>query len=447
MKDKLNDSNTMPSEDFEQILRNKLEGHQVAPPSESWDAIAAGLSADPQHTLTSVPSSRKVRMFWISTMAAASVVLLFGLFALTDLFTSGVSVSSDQFSSVVSESSQKDKNVSSEDKNLITESIQVSNNQLNKSSSKLSGNIKNNLVIKEDFTNKNEKLNQSDLIENNNVNDSNYLISLDSNNNDDELTEAISKSDEKSADQLKDNQLKLNDLSSDDDLIADWDDPIRKNAGNDWTISAGLGLNGGLPEAGAMDYFEVAMSDKFASSTELYSYVPAPNEFRTRTHHLPLSFGLLFSKKIEKGLYLESGLVYTFLHTSFTDMGWGDWKADQKLHYLGLPLNLKVDLWSHNKWSIYLSGGMMFEKGLWSVYEQHQYWNNADQLVMVEKPISGWQYSLNASAGFGYKIAKQSELYAEPQLSYFFDQGQPLSIRTEMPLTIGLKAGLRIHLK
>lgn len=447
MKDKLNDSNTMPSDDFEQILRNKLEGHQVTPPSESWDAIAAGLSAGPQHTLISVTSSRKVRIFWISTMAAASVVLLFGLFALTDLFTSGVSVSSDQFSSVVSESSHKDKNVSSEDKNLITEGIQVSDNQLNKSSSKLSGNIKNTLAKKEDFTNINEKLNQSDLIETNNVNDSNNLISLDSNNNDDELTEAISKSDEKSADQLKDNQLKLNDLSSDNDLIASWDDPVRKNAGNDWIISAGLGLNGGLPEAGAMDYFEVAMSDKFASSSELYSYVPAPNEFRTRTHHLPLSFGLLFSKKIDKGLYLESGLVYTFLHTSFTDMGWGDWKADQKLHYLGLPLNLKVDLWSHNKWSIYLSGGMMFEKGLWSVYEQHQYWNNADQLVMVEKPISGWQYSLNASAGFGYKIAKQSELYAEPQLSYFFDQGQPLSIRTEMPLTIGLKAGLRIHLK
>lgn len=443
----MNDNNPVQPEEFDQLLRSKLNDHQVVPPRESWDAIAAGLSAGTSQKLIPVTSSRNVRMYWISGVTAASVVLLFGLFTLTDLFTSGVSVSSDQFSSVVSESSQKDKNVLSEDKNLISKGIQVSDNQSDKFSSHLSGEEKATMFKNEDFTYNNEKLSQSDLIETNNVNDSNNLISLGSNNNDDEMSEAISKSDDKTADQLKDNQLKLNNLSNDDDLIADWDDPIKKNVGNDWTISAGLGLNGGLPDVGAMDYFDLVMSDKFATSSELYSYVPAPNEFRTRTHHLPLSFGLLFSKKIDKGLYLESGLVYTFLHTSFTDMGWGDWKADQKLHYLGLPVSLKVDLWSRNKWSVYLSGGMMFEKGLWSVYEQHQYWNNADQLVMIEKQIEGWQFSLNGSTGFAYKIAKQTDLYAEPQISYFFDQAQPLSVRTEMPLSIGVKAGLRFGLK
>jgi hypothetical protein len=37
-------------------------------------------------------------------------------------------------------------------------------------------------------------------------------------------------------------------------------------------------------------------------------------------------------------------------------------------------------------------------------------------------------------------------LYADPSLRYYFDNGQPKSIRTSQPLMLGLDLGLRIKL-
>lgn len=146
MNDNLNNNNAMQTEEFDQLLRDKLKSHQVAPPSESWDAIAAGLTDVTPQKLTSLPSYRKARIFWISSLAAASVVLLFGLFSLTDLFTSGVSVSSDQFSSAVSASSKVEEKGFSQNEKLETGNIQISDNQLNIFPSGDSVKIKTHLV-------------------------------------------------------------------------------------------------------------------------------------------------------------------------------------------------------------------------------------------------------------------------------------------------------------
>jgi len=35
------------------------------------------------------------------------------------------------------------------------------------------------------------------------------------------------------------------------------------------------------------------------------------------------------------------------------------------------------------------------------------------------------------------------ELYVEPRFSYYFDNNQPVSIRTDRPVSIGIGGGLR----
>lgn len=134
MNDNLNNNNPMQPEEFDQLLRSKMNDHRVVPPRESWDAIATGLSAGTPQKLTTVNSSQNVRMYWISGAAAASVVLLFGLFALTDLFTSGVTVSSDQFDSTNSVSALMEENPISDDNQIIVGVKQLSENQTYKKS-------------------------------------------------------------------------------------------------------------------------------------------------------------------------------------------------------------------------------------------------------------------------------------------------------------------------
>jgi hypothetical protein len=108
-----------------------------------------------------------------------------------------------------------------------------------------------------------------------------------------------------------------------------------------------------------------------------------------------------------------------------------------------LPLRFAYNFSTNNKWSIYAAVGGMIEKGLWSVYVQNQ--NNLNSIITttVSDKINGWQFSLNSAIGGAYNIYKNTAIYFEPKLSYYFDNNQPISIRTENKLVIGFEGGLR----
>jgi hypothetical protein len=50
---------------------------------------------------------------------------------------------------------------------------------------------------------------------------------------------------------------------------------------------------------------------------------------------------------------------------------------------------------------------------------------------------------VNAALGGEYTLAKSAAIYFEPKISYYFDNNQPLSTRTENKLIIGFEGGLR----
>jgi len=162
-------------------------------------------------------------------------------------------------------------------------------------------------------------------------------------------------------------------------------------------------------------------------------------------HLAPLSFGLNIRKNINKHYGVETGLVYTYLSSNYR---WNDptlFNATQQLHYLGIPVNGIVYLWnSHSEWNVYFSAGAMLEKGLRmkTVRTQHL----SDRLVTTTQKsnIDGWQWSLNSSVGISYRLADKVKLYVEPRLGYYFDSNQPVSIRTDQPVSIGFGAGLQL---
>ena len=92
------------------------------------------------------------------------------------------------------------------------------------------------------------------------------------------------------------------------------------------------------------------------------------NAFSDISHSPPLSFGLNVRKSFGKRLGLESGLVYTYLSSRFKWTNYLDYVVYQRLHYLGIPVNLTVNIWNlRPDLRVYMSCGGIVEKGLQAI--------------------------------------------------------------------------------
>lgn len=169
------------------------------------------------------------------------------------------------------------------------------------------------------------------------------------------------------------------------------------------------------------------------------------NDFTNVSHSVPLSFGVTVRKDLTDRIGFETGLVYTYLSSKFRRSGTSYHTAKQELHYLGIPLNAVVYLWNNPNWNIYVSAGGMVEKGLRMNYSQSVIQREESNSLnySTHQSIRGLQWSLNASVGVTYKFYSDWGIYFEPRYSYFFDNNQPFSIRSENSHVFGLSGGLR----
>jgi len=196
---------------------------------------------------------------------------------------------------------------------------------------------------------------------------------------------------------------------------------------------------------GAKSFFRVATQVVDESRTkDILSYRNYPDI----SCHLPLSFGVTLKKELSRTFAIESGIVYTFLSTTFNSESSPKSHADLQLHYLGIPLNLHTRIYGNrfSKWEAYLSAGGMVEKGIYSHFVQKTFYDTVDnevQTIVSNEKIKGWQWSVNISPGVDYRIYKNYSIYAEPKISYFFDNDQPPSARTNHPIAVGINAGIR----
>ncbi|MDD2953221.1 MAG: porin family protein [Parabacteroides sp.] len=161
------------------------------------------------------------------------------------------------------------------------------------------------------------------------------------------------------------------------------------------------------------------------------------------SYSLPISFGFTVRKDLSRRIAVESGLMYTYLSTTFKKGGDSPSEVRSSLHYLGIPVNLVVYVWKNQRWNVYLSGGFMMEKGLQAVYSGYLSGNGTTISQSKKEGIHGMQWSVNASVGAAYRFYGDWSLYFEPRFSHYFDCDQPASIRTDKPLGFGLNAGIR----
>jgi len=142
-------------------------------------------------------------------------------------------------------------------------------------------------------------------------------------------------------------------------------------------------------------------------------------------HRLPVRAGISVVYSLNDRLGVESGLSYTNL-TSDIKEGSGNhyYSAVQRLHYIGLPLNVKYRIWSWKFLDFYASGGGLVEKCVAATldcdYFIDNHKNGGNDESISDRP---WQFSVNASAGVQCNIVKSVGIYVEPGISYYLDDG------------------------
>jgi hypothetical protein len=210
---------------------------------------------------------------------------------------------------------------------------------------------------------------------------------------------------------------------------------------NKWELSAEIGACNLKPES--QGYNDVIT---FASTSLNYTgdIIMGINKTHPEVAEFapPFSVSFLAKKGLTSILSIETGITYSYLSTTFKDNNRHNYNANLSLHYLGIPLNLVADIWNVSPGlKIYLSAGPMVEKGIKSDFNESNHFKL--QSAKYEGSIKGVQLSINASAGLSYNFYKKWNIYLEPQVSYYFDNNQPTSIRTEKRTIIGINSGFK----
>jgi len=145
-------------------------------------------------------------------------------------------------------------------------------------------------------------------------------------------------------------------------------------------------------------------------------------------HRQPVRFGLSLRYQLTDRWSVESGLSYTRLSSDITTINNNETiVTEQRLNYIGLPLNISYELWRSRYFGLYVTGGSTIEKRL---------------------DDSSWLFSLNGAAGAEYKLTNYISLYVEPGLGYYFKDGSSTpTIYKDHPMNFNLSFGLRLNLK
>lgn len=163
-------------------------------------------------------------------------------------------------------------------------------------------------------------------------------------------------------------------------------------------------------------------------------------------HRLPIRAGVSFTYNFNERFGIETGLSYTNL---ISDVREGSeshfYTGEQKLHYIGIPLNLKYRIFSWKRFDLYASTGALAEKCVSAKLDKdfildHQK-KGSESENLSEKPM---QWSVNASAGVQCNLVNSMSIFVEPGISYYFnDRTNIQTIYKEKPLNFNLNLGIR----
>ncbi len=198
------------------------------------------------------------------------------------------------------------------------------------------------------------------------------------------------------------------------------------------TISGGSTSNnstaGNVLQGAPGPYFQDGISEKSQSS-----------------FGIPVIVGLGVRYPIGDKLSIGTGLDYSILTRTFegryiegSTVKDGDF--NHTLQYIGIPVDLSLKLLTKNDITIYSTVGAEAEYAIYNKYRLL-----GTDTVVGEK-VNGLQWSVGGGLGLEFNVSDHFGIFAEPSVKYYFDCGQPKSIRTDKPFQMVLRLGVRFEL-
>ena len=223
-----------------------------------------------------------------------------------------------------------------------------------------------------------------------------------------------------------------------------------------WSVSTGA--MGGLGATGTTTAYgdHLVLSSPGVADTKdspMLDMNTINRDIETKTeydHHLPIRIGLSVAYALTDRLSISSGLTYTRLSSDIKDASReSKYIGEQRLHYVGIPVNVSYKVASSRWISLYGTAGVLAEKCVSGTTDEGYVENNTMKYTnthdISSKPL---QMSINAGVGIQFDFIDNVGIYAEPGLSYYFDDGSALqTIYKEKPLNFNLNVGVRFKLE
>lgn len=164
-------------------------------------------------------------------------------------------------------------------------------------------------------------------------------------------------------------------------------------------------------------------------------------------HRLPVHAGASIAYRINDRVSVETGIAYSYLSADIHEGSDSYYFAgEQSLHYVGIPVGVRIRAMSWKNFDIYVGAGFEADKCVSGTLKKSYVINGQTRDDGHESiSIRPLQWSVNAGAGVQYNISSMVGIYAEPGLSYYFDNGSNIeTIYSEKPLNFNLNIGLRV---
>lgn len=169
------------------------------------------------------------------------------------------------------------------------------------------------------------------------------------------------------------------------------------------------------------------------------------------SYGIPVSFGAGVKIDLNSRWSVGAGLNYTLMSRQFYgkyirigESGSIENSTSSDIrnvqHYIGIPVNAFYNIISNEGINLYAYAGGAVEKCISDKYSV------LSTSITHKEKAKGVQLSANAGIGVEFMLGDNLGLYIDPSLRYYFNNGQPKSIRTMQPLMLGFEMGFRARL-
>ena len=166
-------------------------------------------------------------------------------------------------------------------------------------------------------------------------------------------------------------------------------------------------------------------------------------------HKVPMRLTLGVSYAITDRLSVVSGLSHTLLLSEYKEGTQQNYKSgEQRVEYVGVPINLKYDFYSSTRLDVYASAGLTLDKCI-KANRTDDYFLSGENRLKEVISLGEHPFQLSAGAAFGaeYRIYDSLWLFGECGLAYFFDDRSSLEILyKDRPLNATFNLGIRVAL-